>query len=431
MTRLELHNLYMDSPFGQQRVAFRRPLLSSALIHDELPNVWQNTAIGGAPAATYDSAVAAVKLGVDAIQNHEHVRQTYRSWNYRAGQGQIIQMTAMGLTPVAGVRKQLGYARTEGATPAARLEDGIYFEINGTTDVAFGIASTTGAGSQRVAAASWNLDRFGLAAGLNPSGVQIDLTRGQILFWDLQWLGQGTVLCGFLVDRELYYAHAFHNANARDRTYMRSASLPAFYRVWNETGKSAANDDVGGAAPSLYAACADISREGSADAIQQVTTASRLGADGAWADPFATSTITNTEYRSIVAVRMRASHREASLLARAVEILNLTTSELFWALVLEPTIGSGAYTTWTRCARNSGAEQSVDQPVITGAQHVIASGYTEGGSARGLTRTEAIEDAIAAGRSRGASTGQVVALIGRSVAANKAVQGALTFAELF
>jgi hypothetical protein len=168
---------------------------------------------------------------------------------YIPGKSQMIAMTSVIGAGVAGVIKRVGYFDTG---------DGIFLEQNGVTDVAFVLrTSTSGAPSDanRVVQANWNRDTFD---GTGPSAITLDLTKGQILMLDLQWLGMGRVRCGFDIDGRFWPAHEFRNANSVTAVYMKTANLPVQYEIVSAAG----------AVASMKATCSTVVSEGGSEKDQ-------------------------------------------------------------------------------------------------------------------------------------------------------------------
>jgi hypothetical protein len=69
---------------------------------------------------------------------------------------------------------------------------------------------------------SWNGDKLD---GTGPSGLTLDPTKAQILWMDFEWLGVGSVRCGFIINGVFYVCHTFNNANLITSVYMTTATL--------------------------------------------------------------------------------------------------------------------------------------------------------------------------------------------------------------
>jgi hypothetical protein len=72
----------------------------------------------------------------------------------------------------------------------------MYFEIDDTT--AYFVERSLSTGTEtRVAQEDWNIDKLD---GTGVSGITLDITKAQILWMDIEWLGLGTVRIGFVID---------------------------------------------------------------------------------------------------------------------------------------------------------------------------------------------------------------------------------------
>jgi hypothetical protein len=76
--------------------------------------------------------------------------------------------------------------------------------------------------------------------GTGQSGIKLDITKSQIQFIDLEWLGAGTVRTGFVINGIFKAAHYFHHANISQGTYFTTGSLPVRYEIENlgDTGSN-------------------------------------------------------------------------------------------------------------------------------------------------------------------------------------------------
>jgi len=147
---------------------------------------------------------------------------------YQAGFGQLIVMTAtMGDSGKTGVRRQWGYFDDE---------DGLYFQLDGTTASVVVRDSTSGTVTETVIPQSeWNSDIANGQGGIrNISNFNIDFSKNNIYWIDLEWLGAGRVRFGvFSSEGERIVLHTVQNANNHSRPYMKTASLPVRFCIEN------------------------------------------------------------------------------------------------------------------------------------------------------------------------------------------------------
>jgi hypothetical protein len=67
--------------------------------------------------------------------------------------------------------------------------------------------------------------------GTNP--IVLDITKSQIFWLDMEWLGVGSVRCGFVINGEFVHCHSFHHANLKTGPYMTTACLPGRVEIKN------------------------------------------------------------------------------------------------------------------------------------------------------------------------------------------------------
>ena len=184
----------------------------------------ETTATGGSVA--YVANASTVNLEVTASSGSEVVRQSYRSFSYQPGKSLLVMNTFVMPTASANQRIRIGYFNTE---------NGVFLERDGTSVYITRRTYVTGtAVDTRVAQADWNGDKLN---GTGDSTFTLDLTKAQIFWQDFEWLGVGSVRCGFVINGQVIICHTFQNANNLTSVYMTTAMLPVRYEITN-TGAS-------------------------------------------------------------------------------------------------------------------------------------------------------------------------------------------------
>lgn len=180
-----------------------------------------NTENGGA--VNIQSSRASVNLTTSTATNSVAIHQSKMYHNYMPGKSQVI-MTSFNLhSNTTNVTKRVGYFDAN---------NGIYLEQTGDGVLNWVIRSNVSGSPQerRIAQANWNLDT---CDGNGKSGFNLDASNTQLSFIDFQWLGVGTVRCGFAHDGDYIIAHEFYNSNNLDTVYMRNPDLPVRYEIRN------------------------------------------------------------------------------------------------------------------------------------------------------------------------------------------------------
>jgi hypothetical protein len=329
--------------FGRLRVSNPFTLFDSS--HRFADNGLWSTATATGGTATFDANEGLVNLGVTAASGSEVIRETTKVFSYQPGKSLLVLNTFVMNAAKTNLRQRVGYY---GAA------NGYYLELNNST-VSF-VERTSVSGSlvdTPVAQASWNVDPMD---GSGPSGITLDLTKAQILFMDLEWLGVGTVRIGFVINGNFYVCHKFHHANLIASTYITTASLPLRYEITN-TGATASSSR-------LKQICSTVLSEGGYEL---------RGSQQAVGTPITspkTLTTAGTFY-PIVSLRLKSTRLDAIALATAISAIGNTAANYNWQVVVAGTTTGGS---WVSAGTNSSVEYNLTGTSFTGGR-VIASGY--------------------------------------------------------
>ncbi|KKM73067.1 hypothetical protein LCGC14_1414180 [marine sediment metagenome] len=218
--------LPMDS-FGRVRVSNPQTIFDSQLQYDENDLVWSEK-LTGSGTVTHDANGSFVDMNVTTASGDAVIRQSPHL-RYQPGKSQYITLTVDFVEAATNCTKTVGYFDDD---------NGVFLELDGTT-VSFVLRSKVSGTvvNTRVSQSSWNEDVFD---GTGRSGVTLDATKSQLVWIDLEWLSVGTVRCGFFHESQPLLAHAFHNANTINKSYMATANLPVRYEITNDAGLSGA-----------------------------------------------------------------------------------------------------------------------------------------------------------------------------------------------
>lgn len=178
----------------------------------------------GSASTTYDVNSSTVTMDVTTASGDKCVRETKRVFPYQPGKALEIINTFQMEAGATNLCMRVGYFDDE---------NGIFLENNdGVISWVLRSKSSGSVVETRVAQANWNTDTLdGDGDASNPSGQTLDLTKSQIQFLDIEWLGVGTVRCGFIINGTFVVTHKFHHANVGDKTYMTTATLPIRYEI--------------------------------------------------------------------------------------------------------------------------------------------------------------------------------------------------------
>lgn len=220
--------------FNRLRVSNPATLFDSQQIHVESHEF--TTVLTGGATKVYSANESAVLLTTGTAQGDQAVRQLDKVMPYQPGKSLLIFNTFVFNEPKAGLRQRAGYFD---------VNNGVYLENDGTTNYIVLRSSASGSVvERRIAQADWNVDRFdgtgqsANATDRSPTTPTLDVSKTNIMWTDIEWLGVGDVRVGFVVDGAPMVAHVFHNDNRNTAVYMQTACLPLRFEITNVTAQA-------------------------------------------------------------------------------------------------------------------------------------------------------------------------------------------------
>ena len=352
--------------FGRLRISEPFTLFDSSHRYSD-NGLWEtSTASGGT--TTFNANAGLVDLAVTTTSGSKVYRETTKVFSYQPGKSLLILSTFIFNPAKTNLRQRVGYFGDD---------NGIYIELANSTLSFVERSSVTGSVTEtRVAQADWSVDKLD---GTGPSGITLDITKAQILWMDIEWLGLGTVRLGFVIDGVFILCHNFHHANLIASTYITTASLPLRYEIEN-TGATASNS-------TLKQICSSVFSEGGYEL---------RGAQQAIGVPVTAPTdlaVAGTYY-PLVSLRLKVSpdRLDAIVILTALSILGVTNNAAYnWRVVASGTTTGG---TWTSAGANTSVEYNITGTGFTlGSGRILASGYTYG-SNQGSTPVDILKEAL-------------------------------------
>jgi hypothetical protein len=308
-----------------------------------------DVATTGTGTTTFLSNEAAIKMEVTGAGVGSVLRQTYRSFPYQPGKGLLVLATfVMDSSMSLNLTQRVGYYNDS---------NGVFFQrIDGTYSFVLRSSVTgTPSDARTVDQADWNGDKLD---GNGESGYTLDPSKAQILWMDFEWLGVGSVRCGFIINGQYIVCHTFNNANEITGVYMTTAILPVRYEIKTVTSAVAA---------SMKAICCSVVSEGgfeqtSIDHVARRTTV--LGTIG-------------STFLPVVSIRLAAGRTGAVVLPNRVQVLPTTNQNYEVALIKNPTLTAAS---WTAVPSDSNVEFDVSATATTGGTIVQTDYVTATGS---------------------------------------------------
>ena len=310
-----------------------------------------DTATTGTGTTTYLPNEAAVKMEVTGAGVGSVVRQTYRSFPYQPGKGLLVLTTfVMDSSSSSNLTQRVGYFNTQ---------NGVFFKRAGgvSSFVLRSYISGAASDAREVTQANWNGDKLN---GSGPSGYTLDPSKAQILWMDFEWLGVGSVRCGFIINGEYIVCHTFQNANEITGVYMTTAILPVRYEISSTTAAVAA---------SMKQICSSVVSEGGYEQYSYGHIARRtsiLGTIGA-------------TFLPLVSIRLASGRGGAVVLPSRVQVLPTTSQNYEVALVKNGTLTGASWVT----SSSSSVQYDVSATAIAlpAASRIVQTDYvTSSGS---------------------------------------------------
>lgn len=384
--------------FGRLRIAQPYTLFDSQNRYQKDPQFSEETATGGV--CDYVANESSVDLKVTTSSGSKAVRQTFRVFPYQPGKSLQVLATFVMNEGKTNLRQRVGYFNTN---------NGVFFQVNGTTKSFVLRTSTSGSPSdaRTVDQANWNGDKLD---GTGPSALVLDYTKAQILYMDFEWLGVGSVRCGFVINGQFIVCHTFNNANDLNKVYMQTAILPIRYEIENIGIPNPAT------ASTLKQICSSVISEGGYDQKSALT----------WAR-MSSATSVGTTFEPLVSIRLKSTSLGAVVIPALFSALPVSaTNDFELALIKNPASLTGA--SWTSLSTN--VEYDVSSTAMTGGT-IVQTSYVAGsnqGSGVGSGGTDYNFD-LQLGVSL-AGTSDVYTLAARALVGSDTIIGALSFYDL-
>jgi hypothetical protein len=343
--------------FGRQRVSQPYTLFDSQ--NRYAADNQFSTSTSGTGSSTFNTNQSSVSLAVTAGGVGSVVRQTFRNMLYQPGKGLLVLATfLMDNGTSANLNQKVGYFNTQ---------NGVFFQRTSGTNSFVLRTNTSGTPSDARAAAqsTWNGDKLD---GTGASGLTLDLSHPQILWMDFEWLGVGSVRCGFIINGQYIVCHTFDTANTYGTTvYMTTAILPVRYEITTTTAAVAA---------SLTQICSSVISEGGFEATSIEHVARRTS--------IFTNIDTAANFYPIVSIRLASTALGAVVLPNRIQFQPTTLQNYELALLKNPTL-TGA--SWVAVDSDANVQYDVSATAIATAGTIVQSAYIANSGGGGQTST--------------------------------------------
>jgi len=307
-----------------------------------------DTSTSGTGTTTYNTNESALDMTVTSGGAGSVVRQTFRSFPYQPGKGLLFLGTfVMDGNTSTGLTQRVGYFNTQ---------NGVFFQKIDSVNSFVLRSYVTGSVSdaRTVNQTDWNGDKLD---GTGDSGITLDTSKSQILWMDFEWLGVGSIRCGFVINGQYIVCHTFNNANEITATYMTTATLPVRYEITSTSAIAA----------TLKQICSSVVSEGGYEQYSVGHIARRTTA---------LATI-NTTFKPLISIRLASGRGGAVVVPGRIQILPTTSQNYEVAMVKNPTLTGAA---WTAVSTDSNVEYDVTATAVTGGSIIQTDYVSSSGS---------------------------------------------------
>jgi hypothetical protein len=318
-----------------------------------------NVSTGGT--AVFNADQGLINLNVTAASGSLVQRETYKVFSYQPGKSLLIMTTFVMNPAKTGLTQKVGYYGED---------NGFYVQLEDSTLSFVRRSFVTGSIVETVVnQANWNYDRMD---GTGPSGIILDITKAQILWIDMEWLGVGSVRMGFVIDDKVILCHSFKHANVVPTTYITTASLPLRYEIENTSATSGAS--------TLKQICSTVISEGGYELRGEAYSI----ATGITA-PY-NMAVAGTYY-PLISLRLKSSTLEGIAVPTGIACLPISTGTYEWRLIEKGVTTGGA---WVSAGVDSVVEYNITGTSFAGG-NTVHSGFfnasNQGTTASGLDRS--------------------------------------------
>jgi hypothetical protein len=343
--------------FGRLRVSNPVTLFDSQNRYKLNEKFFSNT-IGTGTTVNYIQAQSSANLFVTSNLNDFVARESRFVFNYQPGKSLLTMCTFVMNPAKSGLVQRVGYFGTENGyymqlgsnTSPTTLFSNVYIVERSNV---LGTVSET-----LVAQQNWNGDKLD---GAGASGLTLDMTKSQIFFTDLEWLGVGSVRSGVVINGTFINCHTFNHANLVAYTYITTACLPVRYEITNRAATAGTSN--------LNQICSTVLSEGGYEPKEQLFC--QLGPAGG-------KSVTTTTAVPLISIRLAPGRLDAIAVLKQLNIAVSTNTDLAqWTLILNGTL-SGP-TSWGAHADSTNVQVDTGSDAISGGR-LIEVGFAQTGS---------------------------------------------------
>ncbi len=388
-----------NDAFGRLRISEPYTVFDSQFRYRD-NDKFSTSLVGTGSTAVHMPNESVINMTVGIGASAQVIRETKRVFPYQPGKSLLIMSTFAMETPKANLRQRVGYFGEQ---------NGIFFEQDGLNKYFVLRSYVTGSVQERrVDQTQWNGHKFD---GSDFYQRNLDVTKGNIFWADVEWLGVGDVRCGFVIDGVTITAHTFHNDNLYSTTYMTTATLPVRYEITNTAAT--------GSTSTMKQICTTVISEGGYEGRSNTSLATTSIVTGSLIDTGAPGTRV-----PLISIRLKSTILDSVVLPVHLDLMCTSNDLIKYELVANGTFpGTPVFGSY---AANSSVEASIGGTTISGGT-VLTGGFIYQKDSISLGGTENFSFQL--GRTL-AGVSDIVTLVATSNGTNTKIAGGIGWFEL-
>ena len=326
-----------------------------------LSDKWDYVGLSGGT-YSFNPTESTVSLTAGLTNGSKMYVETKRVFPYQPGKSLTIVDSFAMAQPKSGLRQRVGYFGITGGVTSGTPYNGVYLQQDGLT-LSICLASASLGTTQTITQSNWNGDKFD---GTGDSGVTIDVTKGNLFWLDVEWLGVGDVRTGFYIDGKPVVAHTFYNTNKNSTTYMTTACLPLRYEIENTSSQATSS--------TMRQICSTILSEGGYEGFSR-----RYNVTHSGTTPH-TLTTAGTQY-PLIAIRMAPDRLDSIIVPSNISVAiepgtNNKPLVVQYRILLNPTLTGNTWETHF----NGNVQYNVTATGVTGGTDIIGGYISSNGT---------------------------------------------------
>jgi hypothetical protein len=385
--------------FGRLRVSEPHTLFEASVRYVITGEKFSSLNTSSNTSITMSSNEGCVNLSISTANGDYIYRETKKVMGYQPGKSLLVMNSFTMASAQTNLRQRIGYFGANNGIYLEQTNSTVYW-VKRKLNVDGTITNTA------VAQEDWNVDTFD---GTGPSGLLLDMSKAQLQWMDFEWLGVGSVRCGFAINGQLHIAHQFHHANEGTSTYMQTACLPI--RLEIENLGTTANASI------MKQICHTVMSEGG---YNQVTTSRSVS------NPIAGKTLPSGGVKTpMVSIKLKSDRLDAIVLPSKIEMYGFQATPFKWYIMRDCTLTSPS---WSSLDSVSAVDYDISATAVTGT--VVSEGVFKGQET--ITPIDLIEKmnhTLQLTRSLGSANGDIFSVVVESTTNNDKAITSLSWQE--